>query len=97
MLHPIDDFAFERLLNGDVCHRDRWRGAMPVLFVRRKRNNIARPDFLYWSTLTLSPADAGGDDQRLTERMCMPGSARARLERDARATTRAGSGASING
>jgi len=54
-----------------------------MLFVRRKPNDIAWPDFLDWSARTLSPAKSGRHDQRLTERMCMPGSARTRLERDA--------------
>ena len=54
-----------------------------MLFVRRKPNDIAWPDFLDWSARTLSPAETGGDDQRLAERMRMPGSARTRLERDA--------------
>ena len=62
------------------------RGAVPMLFVRRKPNDIARPDFFNRPAFTLRPAKAGSDDQRLTERMRMPGSARTRLERDARAT-----------
>jgi hypothetical protein len=57
-----------------------------MLFVRRKPNNITRPDFFNRSTLALRSSDSGRDDQRLTERMCMPGSARTGLERDARAT-----------
>ena len=61
-------------------------GSVPVLLVRRKPNNIARPDFLDWSTLTLSPANTGRNNQSLTEGMCMPGSARTGLERDPRAT-----------
>ena len=35
------------------------------------------------SARTLSPAKSGRHDQRLTERMCVPGSARTRLERNA--------------
>jgi hypothetical protein len=57
-----------------------------MLFVRRKPNDIAWPDFLNGSILTLRPAKTGRNDQRLTERMRMPGCARTRLERDPRAT-----------
>ena len=41
------------------------------------------PDFLDRAALALDPAAAGGDDQRLTERMRVPGGAGAGLERDA--------------
>src|SRR2546430_3368847 len=83
LFHPVDRFAVERLLNGDVSHCGGRRGAMPMLFVRRKPDNIARPDFLDLAAPTLSPTEAGRDDQRLPERMCMPGRASTRLERDA--------------
>ena len=46
----------------------------------------SRPDFLNWSTLMLSPANTGRNNQRLTERVCMPGGARTGLECDARAS-----------
>jgi hypothetical protein len=86
VLHPFDNFAVQRLLNSDMSHRGRRRGAVPVLFTRRKPNDITWPDFLDRAAPTLNPANAGRDDQRLTERMCMPGGAGTRLERDARAT-----------
>src|SRR5437773_4472799 len=57
-----------------------------MLFARRKPDHIARPDFLDRSTFALSPAESGGDDQRLTKWMRMPGRACARLERDVCAT-----------
>jgi len=82
----VDDLAAERFLNGDVRHRGRWRSAVPMLLVRRKPDHVARPDFFDRTTLALRPAEPGGDDQRLTERMRMPGGASTRLERDACAT-----------
>src|SRR5947199_10723431 len=86
VLHPLDDFSVERFLNGDMRHRSRRRRAVPMLRVRRKPDDVTRPDFLDRTALALRPSDARRDDQRLTERMCMPGGARARLERNACAT-----------
>ena len=83
LLHPVDRFAVERLLNGDMSHRSGRRSAVPMLFTRRKPDHIARPDFLDRAAPTLNPPKAGREDQRLTEWMCMPGGAGARLKRDA--------------
>jgi hypothetical protein len=43
--HPIDDLAVERLLNGDVRHRSRRCGALPMFLVRRKPDDIANVTF----------------------------------------------------
>jgi hypothetical protein len=83
VLHPIDDPAVERFLNGDMRHRARWGGAVPMLLVRRKPDDVARPDFLNSSALVLRPADTRGDKQRLTKWMRMPGSASTRFKRHA--------------
>src|SRR4029077_17158209 len=69
-----------------MCHRCRRGRAMPMLLTGRKPDHIARPNFLDRTALTLRPAEAGRDHQRLTEGMRMPGRARTRLERDACAT-----------
>ena len=58
-----------------------------MLLARREPDDVARPDFLDRAALPLHPADAGGDDQRLAERMGVPGGTRAGLERDAGAAT----------
>src|SRR5438105_10791165 len=84
--HPLNWFAVERLLNGDMSHGGCRRRAMPMFLARRKPDDIAWPDFLDRSALALRPADAGRDDQCLTEWMCMPGGAGTRLKRDACAT-----------
>src|SRR5947208_16742410 len=90
LLHPVDDLAVvERFLNGDVRHSARWHCAVPMFFVRREPDHVARPDFFDRSAFALRPSQTGCDDQRLTEWMRMPGSARTRLERDA-CTTNAG-------
>src|SRR5881227_3284781 len=82
VLHPLDHFAVERFLNGNVRHGGCRRSAVPMLLVRRKPDHIARPDFFDRSAPTLRPSEAGRDDQRLTKWMCMPRSACTRLERD---------------
>ena len=97
MLHPIDDFPIQGFLNGDVRHCGCRRGAVPMLLVRRKPDDIARPDFLDSSALALRPSKARSDNQCLTKGMCMPCRARARLQGDSLPRTRAGSGASNNG
>ena len=57
----------------------------------REPDHVAGPDLLDRAALALRPAAAGGDDQRLPERMRVPCGARARLEGDAALpATRAG-------
>ena len=51
----------------------------------RKPDHVTLPDLLDGAALALHPAAAGGDDQRLPQRMRVPGGAGAGLERDARA------------
>ena len=46
-------------------------------------DDVAGPDFLDRAALALRRAAAGGDDQRLPQRMGVPGGARAGLEGDA--------------
>src|SRR4029077_10398722 len=60
--------------------------AVPMLLTRGKPDHIAWPDFLDRATLALRPAQSRRNDQRLTEWMRMPGSARTRLESHAGAT-----------
>src|SRR5437667_6608423 len=75
LFHPLYDFSIERFLNGDVRHRGRRRSAVPMLLVRRKPDNITWSDFFDRSAPTLRPSKPERDDQRLTERMRMPGGA----------------------
>src|SRR3954454_1361706 len=54
MFHPVDCLALERLLNGNVLHRIRWRRPMPVLFSRFEPYHITRPDLLDGPTIPLN-------------------------------------------
>lgn len=60
----------------------RRAGAVPVFFPRRDPHHVAGPDNLDRSAFALNPAAAGGDDQRLAQRVAVPGGAGARLECD---------------
>src|SRR5436305_10331361 len=65
-------------------HRRVGRSAMPVFLARRTPHDVTRPDILNRAAFALHPAEAGGNDQRLAERMRVPCRARARLEGDLR-------------
>jgi hypothetical protein len=54
-----------------------------MFFAGLKPDDIARPDFLDGTTPTLHAPDAASDDQRLAERMRVPGGPGGRLESDA--------------
>ena len=58
------------------------RGAVPMVFAGREPDDVAGADFLDGSALALRAAAAGGDDQRLAERVGVPGGAGAGLEGD---------------
>src|SRR3954447_25732518 len=53
VLQPVDGLAVELLLHRDVGHRCRARGAVPVLFARRKPHDITGPNLLDRSTPAL--------------------------------------------
>src|SRR3954452_7324129 len=82
LLHPVDVLAVEGFLNGDVAHSGGRRRAVPVLQPRRKPHNIAGPHLLDGAAVALHPSQSRGDDQRLSERMRMPGGPGTRLEGD---------------
>ena len=84
VLEPGHMIAVERLLHGDVNHGARGRRTMPVLLARRNPDIVARADFADWAAPGLHAAKAGDDVQRLSERMGVPGGARAGFERDPR-------------
>ena len=68
------------LLHGKVYHIGRGTTAMPVFFPRRDPHGIAGANLANGIAPKLDAPDAGDDVQRLTERMRVPGGARARLE-----------------
>lgn len=79
-LGPEERRGRPRFLNSGMCHRA-WRaGPMPMLLIRFEPDHIARPDFFNRAAPLLHSADAGRDDQRLPERMRMPGGSRAGLK-----------------
>jgi hypothetical protein len=45
LFHPVNRFAVELFLNGDVRHRRRRRGAMPMLLARRELDHVTGPNF----------------------------------------------------
>src|SRR5215831_4999093 len=80
VFQPGDVLAVERLLGGDMDHAGRRRRTVPVLFVRRNPDDVARLDLADFAAPALYPARAGDDEQGLAERMRVPGGARTRLE-----------------
>src|SRR6478752_5003550 len=81
LLQPGHVSSVQRFLHREMDHPCGWRGAVPVLFPGRNPHDIAGPDLVDRSTLTLKAADAFSHVQGLPERMGMPCGARARLER----------------
>jgi len=80
LFQPVGMDAVKRLLHGDMCHR-RFRGStVPVLFISRKRDDVAGPDLLYRPAPALREAGARDDVERLAKRMGVPMGARAGLE-----------------
>jgi hypothetical protein len=56
----------------------------------RKPDDVTGPDLLDRAALALHPTEPSGDDQRLTERVRVPGRAGAGLERDLASTDAGG-------
>src|SRR4051812_8003075 len=72
LFHPLDSFAVERFLNGDVSHGCRRRRAMPMFFPGSKPDHVARLDLFDRSAFALSPAEAGHNNERLSQWMRVP-------------------------
>src|SRR5215218_7963598 len=81
VLEPGHVDAVAVLVQGEVDEPARRRPAMPMLLVRRDPDRVAGADLLDRAVPCLHPPDAGDDVQRLSERMGVPGGARAGLER----------------
>src|SRR5215469_3656603 len=82
VFQPIDNLAVKRFGDRDVRHCRGRSCTMPVLLARREPDNVARPDLLNRPALALREAAACRHDQRLTERMRVPGGARAGFKGD---------------
>ena len=61
--HPFNRFTVEVFLNGNMGHGSRSRGAVPMLFTRRKPDYVTRPDFLDRTFPALGQATALSDGQ----------------------------------
>lgn len=92
VFHPIHHLAVQSFLNGNVSHGHSRGGPVPVLFSRREPNHVSGVDFFCRAAFPLDPSTTCRDNQRLSERMCMPGGARSRLKCDAGASNKAGVG-----
>src|SRR5665647_1870815 len=68
VFHPVDHFAVEFFLDGDVGHGGGGGGAVPMFFARGEPHHIAGADLLDRSTFTLRPAESRRNDQRLSQR-----------------------------
>jgi hypothetical protein len=69
VFESVDGFVVKLFLDGDVAHRRGGSSAVPVFFVGREPDHVAGADFFDGTAFALSPAAAGGDDERLTERI----------------------------
>src|SRR5438046_8064430 len=67
--HPVHDLALECFLNGDMSHGCGRRSPMPMLQAGWKPDHIAGTNLLDRTSFALRPTQAGGDNQRLTQRM----------------------------
>src|SRR3954451_11446796 len=93
MFHPVDRRAVDESLNCDVGHGRIGCAAVPVLDAGFGPDDVAGGDVLSLSTPLLYPTRTGGDDQRLTRGMGVPGGPGARCEGDfGRAEVAAGVG-----
>jgi hypothetical protein len=83
LFQPINRFAVQLFLNGDMRHGCGGQRAVPMLFSRRELDHVARPDLLNRAAPALRQTAARRHDERLAEQMRMPGRPRAGLKRDA--------------
>jgi hypothetical protein len=83
VLEPIHELACGALLYGYVGHGRSWRSTVPVLFAGREPDHISRMNLFNRAAFALYPSAARGNDQRLAQRVRVPGGPRSRLERNA--------------
>src|SRR5438128_8675317 len=56
LLHPVDRFPVERLLNGDVRHSSNRRRAVPMLLTRLEPHHISGTNLFDRPAIALHPA-----------------------------------------
>ncbi len=67
LFHPVNHFAVERFLNGDVGHGRGWRGAVPMFLARREPDHVTGPNLFDRAAPTLRSLAASRDDQGLAQ------------------------------
>src|SRR5215471_12274763 len=72
LFHPVNRFAVELFLNGDMGHRRGWSGAVPMLLARRNPDDVTGPNFLDRASPALCPATTSRHKQSLPQRMSVP-------------------------
>ena len=82
LFHPVDRFAVELFLNGDMGHRRGWSGAVPMLLTRRNPHYVTRSNYLDRTSPALCSATTSGHYQSLPQRVGVPRRSSAGLERD---------------
>lgn len=82
LCQPHDSYAIERSGDRYVSHCRRWRRAMPMFVTGWANDHIASPDLNDRTAFALGPAAAGSYYKCLSQRVRMPGRARARLKSD---------------
>lgn len=80
MLQPVNSLTVKPFLNGNVRHGCSWRGTVPMFLTRREPDNIPWPNLFNRSAQALDPATALCHNQRLAQRMRVPGGPRSWLE-----------------
>src|SRR2546430_3448136 len=84
LFHPAHDLPVEFLLDGEVRQRAVWRGTVPMFLSGRTRDHIPGMNLFDGTSPALHEATTRRHDERLTQRMGVPGRAGSRLERDVR-------------
>src|SRR5437879_1642532 len=82
LFHPLNRFALELFLNGDMGHRRGWSGAVPMLLARGNPDDVTRPNLLDRASPALCAATASRHDQSLPQRVGVPCRPSAGLEGD---------------
>jgi len=82
LFHPVDSFAVELFLNGDVRHARGSRRTVPMLLTRREPDHVTGMNFLDRSSPALREAAACSHNQALTQRVDVPCCSSAWFKRD---------------
>lgn len=80
LFEPIDGFAFEPFLDGDMSHGCGGCCAVPVFLPWWEPDHVPGANLLDGAIPTLCEAAASGDDERLTERVRVPSRPRTGLK-----------------